>query len=184
VRHARLAIAAGGDDATALAVAAFVIGVLERDYQTAFNAFDRAMVLSPSSAQAFGFSSCIRAWAGDGPTSIEHAETAIRLSPFDPLIYFPYVGSAYAHFFAGDFEAAITAAGRAAQANPRFSIPCVLQAASLASLGRIGEAKASAQRLLSLEPTFGVGSFSAVKFTSPERLGMLAEALRQAGLPE
>jgi len=116
LRHARLAIANGGDDATALAVAAFVIGILEQDYQAAFNAFDRAMALSPSSAQAFGFSSCIRAWAGDSPTSVEHAETAIRLSPFDPLIFFPYTGLAYAHLFAGRFEEAINAAGRAAQA--------------------------------------------------------------------
>jgi adenylate cyclase len=184
LRHAHLAIATGGDDATALAVAAFVIGILEQDYQTAFNAFDRAMALSPSSAQAFGFSSIIRAWAGDSRTSVEHAETAIRLSPFDPLIYFPHIGSAIAHFFAGDFDDAVRAASRAAQANPRFSIPCVLQAAALASLGRIDEAKASAQRLLSLEPTFSVGSFVAVKFTSVERLSMLAEALRQAGLPE
>jgi adenylate cyclase len=184
LRHARLAIATGGDDATALAVSGFVVGILEQDYQTAFNAFDRAMALSPSSAQAFGFSSCIRAWAGDSRTSIEHAETAIRLSPFDPLIYFPYTGAAYAHFFASDFEEAITAAGLAAQANPRFSIPCVLQAAAWASLGRTDEAEASAQRLLSLEPTFSVGSFIAVKFTSPERLGMLAKALRLAGLPE
>jgi adenylate cyclase len=184
LRHAHLAIATGGDDATALAVAAFVIGILEQDYQTVFNAFYRAMALSPSSAQAFGFSSIIRAWAGDSRTSVEHAETAIRLSPFDPLIYFPHIGSAIAHFFAGDFDEAARAASRAAQANPRFSIPCVLQAAALASLGRIDEAKASAQRLLSLEPTFSVGSFSAVKFTSPERLSMLAEALRRAGLPE
>jgi adenylate cyclase len=184
LRHAHLAIATGGDDATALAVAAFVIGILKQDYQTAFNAFDRAMALSPSSAQAFGFSSIIRAWAGDSRTSVEHAETAIRLSPFDPLIYFPYIGSAIGHFFAGDFDDAVSAASRAAQANPRFSIPCVLQAASLASLGRIDEAKASAQRLLSLEPTFSVGSFVTVKFTSAERLSMLAEALRQAGLPE
>jgi TolB-like protein len=184
LRHARLAVATGGDDATALAVAGFVIGILEQDYQAAFNAFDRAMALSPSSAQAFGFSSCIRAWAGDSATSVEHAETAIRLSPFDPLIFFPYTGLAYAHLFAGRFEEAIDAAGRAAQANLRFSIPNVLQAAAFASLGRIDEAKASAQRLLSLEPTFTVGSFVGVNFTSRERLSMLAEALRQAGLPE
>src|SRR5207244_9667185 len=57
---------------------------------------------------------------------------------------------------------------------PRPIGGCVLQAASLASLGRIAEAKASAQRLLSLEPKFSVGSFVAVKFTSAERLGMLA----------
>ena len=39
LRHARIAVAVGGDDATALAIAAFVIGILERDYDTAFNGF-------------------------------------------------------------------------------------------------------------------------------------------------
>src|SRR5882762_65092 len=46
LRHARIAIAAGGDDATALGVAAFVVGILERDYDTAFSAFGRALALS------------------------------------------------------------------------------------------------------------------------------------------
>jgi adenylate cyclase len=184
VHHARIAIATGGDDATALAVAAFVIGILERDYQTAFNAFDQSMALSPSSALAYGFSSIVRAWHGDSPTSVEQAETAIRLSPFDPLIYLPYVGLAYAHFFAGRFEESASAASRAAQSNPGFSVPFVLQTAALARLGRIDEATASAQRALSLEPTLTIGSFVGSNFTSPERLGLLAEALRQAGLPE
>ena len=40
------------------------------------------------------------------------------------------------------------------------------------------------KRLLSSEPTFTVGSFVAVNFTNPERLSMVTEALRQAGLPE
>ena len=34
LRHARIAIATGGGDATALAVAAFIIGIFERDYET------------------------------------------------------------------------------------------------------------------------------------------------------
>jgi len=87
--HARAAIAAGGDDAMALAMAGFVIGVVERDHQTALDAIDRALVLSPSLALAFGFSSIIRAWKGDSATSIAHAETALRLSPYDPLSYLP-----------------------------------------------------------------------------------------------
>jgi adenylate cyclase len=91
-QHARAAIANGGDDALALAIGGFVIGVVERDYQTGLDAIDRALALSPSSALAFGFSSILRAWKGDDSTAVSHGESAIRHSPYDPLIFLPYVG--------------------------------------------------------------------------------------------
>jgi TolB-like protein len=182
-RHARAAIAAGGDDAPALAMAGFVIGVVEHDYETALYALDRSLALSPSSALALGFGSIIRAWTGADATSIAHAETAIRLSPYDPLIYLPYLGLAYAYFFTGRLEESLTAAGRAAQANPRFSVPAVFQTAVLASLGRVDAAAASARHLLELEPGFRISQIASLS-SNKARLAMLAEALRQAGLPE
>src|SRR5277367_5880961 len=97
LRHARQAIAAGGDDAVALATAGFVIAVASHDYETALTAFERSFALSNSSALALGFSAIVRAWKGDDAEAIEQAELAIRLSPFDPLIYLPCVGLAYAH---------------------------------------------------------------------------------------
>ena len=85
VHHARAAIAAGGDDATALAVGAFVIGSDERDYSTAFNAFDRALALSPSSALALSFASIIGSWVGDDATAVEQArDAAARVRAFLP----------------------------------------------------------------------------------------------------
>src|SRR6266436_138234 len=104
LRHARQAIAAGGDDAAALATAGFVIAVCGHDFETALTAFDRSFALSSSSALALGLSSIVRAWKGDDATAVEQANRAIRLSPFDPLIYLPYIGLAYAHFAAGRFE--------------------------------------------------------------------------------
>ena len=184
IRHARLAIAAGADDPAALAAAAFVIGLLERDYETVFDAFDRAQKLNPSSALAFSCSSLIRAWTGDIDIAVEQANMAIRLSPFDALIYLPHIALCYAHLFAGRFEEAARAANRAAQSNPQFSIPCVLQAISLAKLGRLDDAKTAARRLLVLQPAFTIGGLVAAGFTSPERFAMLADAMRQAGLPE
>ncbi len=183
-RHARIAIATGREDAPALAMAGFVVGVVEHDYETALDALDRSLALSPSSALALGFSSIIRAWTGDDATSIAHAETGIRLSPYDPLIYLPFVGLSYAYFFTGRFEDALLAAGRAAQANPRFSVPAIFQTAALASLGRDAEAMASARHLLELEPGFRIRPLIASYSSNKQRLTMLAEALRRAGLPE
>jgi TolB-like protein/class 3 adenylate cyclase/tetratricopeptide (TPR) repeat protein len=183
-RHAHAAIAAGSDDAMALAMGGFVIAVMERDYATALDALDRALALSPSSAIAFGFSSIVRGWMGDRTTAIEHAEIGIRLSPYDPLIFLPYVGLAYAHFFAGNPTEAAHAARKASHANPQFSVPRYLLAASLVQLGRIGEAKANAVRVLELQPGFTVSGLVSGNITTPEDMNALANALRQAGLPE
>jgi len=167
----------------ALAMGGFVVGVMERDYQTAIEALDRSLMLSPSSALAFGFSSIIHAWRGDDRTAVEHAETGIRLGPYDPLIYLPYVGLAYSHFFVGNFLEAASAARRASAANPRFSVPCYLHIAALVGLGRIDEANSMATVLLELQPGFTVSGLVSGNITTPERMDKLADALRRAGLP-
>ena len=182
-RHAHAAIETGGDDAMALAMGGFVIGVMERDYETALEALDRAVALSPSSALAFGFSAIIRAWLGDDAMAIEHAGIGIRLSPYDPLIYLPYVGLAYAQYFAGNFVEAASAAARASAANPRFSVPRYLHAAALQRLGRLDEAKTMAGMVLELQPGFTVNGLVSGNITTPERMAALAGALLQLGLP-
>jgi adenylate cyclase len=183
-KHAHAAITAGSDDAMALAMGGFVIAVTERDYPTALDALDRAVALSPSSALAFGFSSIVRAWMGESATAIKHARIGIRLSPYDPLIFLPYVGLAYAHFFADDWVEAASAASRASQANPRFSVPCYLLTAALVRLGRTSEANSSSKHVLELQPGFTVSGLVSGNITTPERMANLADALRQAGLPE
>lgn len=185
LEHARAAIAAGGDDAAALATAAFVIAVVEYDYKTATAAFDRSFRLSSSSALALGFSSIVRAWMGDDATAMDQAERAIRLSPFDPLLYLPYIGLAYAHFAAGRFADAADAADRATQSNPRFTMPYVLHAAALANLGHGEEARVVTDRVLELEPSLTVSiAIRSARFANPDKKAELGDALRRAGLRE
>jgi adenylate cyclase len=185
LHHARTAIAVGGDDPAALATAAFVIAVVEYDYETATAAFDRSFALSSSSALALGFSSIVRAWKGDDAMAVGQAERAIRLSPFDPLLYVPYVGLAYAHFAAGRFEEAATAASRASQSNRKFSMPYVLHAAALANLGRREEARVVADRLRQVEPALTVSTaIRSARFANPDKNTELGDALLLAGLPD
>jgi adenylate cyclase len=185
LHHARLAIATGGDDATVLAIAGLVIGFLEPcEYEMAISAFDRSLAISNSSALALGFSAVTRAWHGESTIAIEQAERALRLNPFDPLSNIRYMAIAIAHFVAGRFEEAASAASRAIQANPRFSPPYWMRCAALASLGRIDEAKAVAQQLLKAQPLFTIGSIISAPFAKREILGALGDALRRVGLPE
>jgi adenylate cyclase len=185
LHHARLAIAAGGDDATALAVAGLVIGFLEpRDYESALDAFDRSLALSNSSALALGLSALTRAWHGESTIAIEQAELALRLSPLDPLTNQRHMAIAIAHFVAGRFAESAVAANRSVQANPRFSPPYWMRAAALANLGRVDEAKIVAQRLLEVQPQFTVSSITSAPFAHREILDALGDALRRVGLPE
>jgi TolB-like protein len=183
LEHAHAALETGSDDAMALAMGGFVVGILDRDYETAVEALDRALALSPSSALAFGFSSIIRAYGGELAAAIEHGKMGIRLSPYDPLVYLPYVGLTLAHFFSGSFSEAVIAAGRAAAANPRLSVPRYLHAAALMRLGRLDEARAMAEIVLSLQPGFTISGLVSGNVSKPERMGMLAEALKAVGLP-
>ncbi len=58
-RYAHATLIHGRDDATALTVAGFCIGLVEHDRATAFRAFDMALALSPSSAFTYMFDSTL-----------------------------------------------------------------------------------------------------------------------------
>ena len=184
LRHARAAIAAAPDDARTLATAGFCIGLVDHDYGTAMNAIDHALALTGSSIWALGSGAVILGHAGATERAIEYAERAIRVSPFDPEIFHPYVGLAIAHCAAGDWEAAIAACGGATKANPRFSLPFVLQAAALSMLGRIEEAKSVASRVPELEPGFTVSGFIRAHTGRADIWEPIGDALRRIGLPE
>jgi adenylate cyclase len=184
LRHARAAIESGADDAMTLATAGFCIGLIAHDYEAAMNTIDRALGLTGSSALALSFGAVILGHAGQSERAIEYGERALRLSPADFMLYMPYTGLATAYSAAGNFAEAAAAGAKAAQANPRFSYPQVLQAAALSSLGRLEEAKAVALRVLELEPNFTVAEFVRAHTGRAEIWTPIGEALGALGLPE
>jgi TolB-like protein/class 3 adenylate cyclase len=182
--NARAALEAGADDAATLATAGFVIGLVDHDYDTAMNAIDRGLAMTPSSALALSLGSVVLGHAGRTTEAIDYAERALRWCPLDRTVNVPYVGLGIAHCAAGDWEAAIPACGKCEQANPRFSLPYFLRAAALSQLGRIEEAKIPAQRGLELEPGFTVSGFVRSHTGRAEIWEPIGDALRRLGLPE
>ena len=69
------------------------------------------------------------------------------------------------------------------EANPRFSLPQVLQAAALSFLGRNAEARASARRVSELEPGFTVNGFVGSHSGRTEIWTPIGDALRRLDLP-
>jgi adenylate cyclase len=154
VRHAHAAITHGRDDATALGMAGFVISLVEHDRPTAIEAFEAALTLSPSCSIALILGSIAMGWANEAERALAWGERAVRLSPFDRLIFAAHIGLAVGHFARDRYKEAVSAARRAIQSNPGFSVAHWVLAASLAALGRIPEAKVAAAQVLALSPNF------------------------------
>jgi len=182
--HARDAILHGKDDAIALTLAGFSIGMDGHDRTAAFAAMEAALAISPSSALTYILGSVIHGWGGDAERAIDWSERGVRLSPFDPWLFAAFDAQALGHFHRGRYEDASRAAYKAVQANPAHSITYVQLSAALAMLGRLEEAKVAAARVLELQPTFRFGRQFAGVNCSPALAESLGAALRAAGLPQ
>ena len=183
IEHAHSAIDFGRDDATALALGGFVTAMVEHDRDTAFDVFDQALTISPSSALTLYFGSGALAYGGEADRAIEWAERALRVSPFDRLNYFAYHALAIGHFQCGRFQQAASAARRAVQSSPHFSVSHTLLAAALVGLGLHDEAKAAAARVLQLQPSYSASGFCSALGLPEKVAAPLMKAWRKAGLP-
>jgi TolB-like protein/Flp pilus assembly protein TadD len=184
IRHAHAALAGAGDDATTLAISAFVIWFQEHDVTRAFSLFDRALAISGSNFIALCTSAVALAWTGHSELAVERAQRALRLSPFDSLNHLSYQGLAGAYFQLGRHAEAAEAARRAAELNPDFSVPYVYLTAALVGLGRDDEARAAARSVLNLDSSFTIRRFSMIVGANPDVFSRFATAWREAGLPD
>jgi adenylate cyclase len=152
LRHARAAIASGTDDATALAVAAYVISNLSKDHKAALNVIERALSLNPSSAMALYWGALIHAFDDNSAAATAHANRALRLSPFDPVAFLAHTTLGVVAFQEARFDEAASHYARAVQANAHFSTLYFCRAAALALAGRVQEARPVMGQGLELAP--------------------------------
>ena len=180
--HARAAIASGTDDATALALSAFVIRLLSKDYRAASSGIERALSLNPSCATACYLGAMIHALSGNAATATLHANRALRLSPFDSHIFNAYFALGVAALQEARYDEGASFFATALQANSRFSLLYFFQAIALALAGRMEDAKPIVQRGLELEPGFRVQVAAEIGF-APVIADKFAEGGRLLGLP-
>ena len=184
IRHAQIGMAHGQDDALALSLAGFAIGMDAHDRAGAFAALEAALAVSPSCAIAYILGSVILVFAGEAERAIDWGERGLRLSPLDPWRSSAFLAFAFSKFRCGQYEEAAADARKSVQSSPGFSIPYVALAASLARLQRFEEARAAAARVLELQPVFQYSRFLASVNCEPILAAALSEALRASGLPE
>jgi TolB-like protein/class 3 adenylate cyclase len=175
-RLAQRAVELGKDDAIALADSGWALAYVVRDLGVGAALIDRSLVLNSNSAEAWHWGGWAKIFLSEPELAIERFARAMRLSPLDPMRQGMRAGTAYAHFFLGRYDEAVSWAAMALQDNPEFQPGLRIAAASNAMAGRPEQAHEAMVRLRQLNPALRVSTLKDMRG--------LEEGLRQAGLPE
>jgi tetratricopeptide (TPR) repeat protein len=185
IAMARRAIAAAGDDPWVLDFAGLALAQLAGDNHAALSALDRAIVLNPNFALAFGHRAVVLSYVNRPDEAIRAAHQAIRLSPLDPAMFSFCQALARAELAAGRYEAGLSWAEEALRENG--GMPALRLKLSLCGfLDRREEARACLSRVREFhcEPTIPGIMRSLPKGVIPELVALITEGLCRAGVPE
>jgi adenylate cyclase len=181
---ARAAIECNSMEPMAFAVHGHVASYLHKDFDLAFRRFETALRINPSAASAWLWSAAAHAWMSHGSRAIEEINKAMALSPYDPLIYAYTSVASIAYLVDGQYERAIECALRSLRENRTYTAAYRQLVIALVLAGRENEARASARRLLELEPGLTVDGF---RRRYPGNAGphadIFCDALAKAGIP-
>jgi adenylate cyclase len=182
VKAARRAVAVGMDDAVALVSGAGGLAYLvASELENAIGYVDRAIILNPNMAFAWGVSGWGRAYKGDHADAIERFERAIRLSPLDLLAHYSYTGMAWANLFLGHYDEAVSWARKAALEKADWAPTVRVETIACSLSSRTEEVREALARWRAIDPNLRVGNFP---WRRAEDRALYMEGLRRAGLAE
>jgi tetratricopeptide (TPR) repeat protein len=149
---------------------------------------ERALALDRNLARAHANIGVAKLLIGRGLETEARIQEALRLSPRDTSRYLWTMYGGLAKFLLGADAEAIDWLRRSLEANRNFPLAHFFLAAALAQAGELGEARATVQAGLALNPTFSIRRFrNNTPSNHPAYLALrerLYEGLRIAGVPE
>ncbi|MEO9189832.1 MAG: tetratricopeptide repeat protein [Acetobacteraceae bacterium] len=183
VALARAAVAASPDDPTTLRYAGHVLGTLAGESAESLAVLERAARLNPNSANILMSTGYVQLYSGQPAASVECFQRAMRLSPLDPEMAQIWAGLGMAKLMAGENDEALELLRRAIREGPSWGPTLRALILTLVRLGRIEEARATARRLLEVDPGYRIGTRLLVSPQGAFR-DEFVDALRLAGLPD
>jgi adenylate cyclase len=184
VRLARQATDLGREDAVAISTAGFALAYVAGELEEGAALIERALALNQNLAWAWYFSGWVKVYLGEPETAIQRATRAMRLSPNDTHLFNMQAVVAYGHFLAGRFGEAVSWAEMAVRERSSHLSAWRVLAASHALSGQQEKAHKAMARVRDLDPALRLSNLNDVIPFRPKDLALLADGLRQAGLPE
>ncbi len=160
----------------------------KKQFNDALSELDVAIDNDRNFARAYAYRGLTEIFVGRASEAIPAIETALRLSPRDPLRNVWEFRICHAHAHMGEWDNAIDWCRKSVATNAGFWIPYLDLAAAYGWLGHEAEARAAVASLHKLMPGYTVQQWVNSKWSDdPQFLredGQLIEGLRKAGLPE
>jgi adenylate cyclase len=182
---ARRALAAGPDNSTCVASAAFAYANLGHRFEEALELAERAIKLHPNSAFVRNRAGVVYGVNGESDKAIAQHEMALRINPRDARSStFAFTAISGAHLYARRFEEAIHWGRRAIAVVSAANVARRIVAASLAHLGRLEEARAEIAELLRHQPNASLARSRLSGLRYDWMYDLYLGGLRKAGLPE
>ena len=180
---ARDVVSSGSDDPDALGNAAHAFSYLAHDYERALAILARAIKLNPNSAQTLSITGWVYVHCCDPEPAIDVFQRAVRLSPLDQEMGLMLWGIGVAHLIAGRNEQSLTFLHDTIREMPNYPMPNLSLILAFVRLNRLGEARAAADRLLQIDPSWRI-SRTSPPFRDQSFIEESRAAMRLAGLPE
>jgi adenylate cyclase len=179
------ALAAGPNNSTCIAAAAYAFAVLARRFEEAEQLAERAIEVHPNSTLVRNRAGAVYSNSGESDKAIAQVEIALRMNPLDNITStFTFTVAAVAHLFARRFEESLHWGRRAMTITPQAHIPLWCAAAALGHLGRLDEARTEIAKILTLHPAATLARARIASFRHDWMYDLYLDGLRKAGLPE
>ncbi len=153
----------------------------KREYDKAIAEGERAIILSPSSADMHAMYADTLTISGRPEEAIPLLKKAIRLNPFSPSWYFSDLGEAYR--YTGQLDEAVSGFKKAIQHAPENFLAHVKLTAVYSMMEREKEARAEAAEVLRINPKFSLDIAAKMfGYKDQSQTDKIVNALRNAGL--
>jgi class 3 adenylate cyclase/TolB-like protein len=182
------ALAAEPNSAWAHYVRADLLAYGKKQINDALSELGVAIENDRNFARAYGLRGGVLILGGEAKKAIPEAETALQLSPRDPLRNQWEFRICHAHAHMAEWETAVEWCQKSVATNAGFWVPYVDLVAANGWLGRDADAKAAIDGLHKLMPGFTVLDWASIRWSDNPQFqreyARIAEGLRKAGLPE
>jgi DNA-binding SARP family transcriptional activator len=157
---------------------------LRREHEGAIGALEQSIRLSPSYALAHYGLAFVHCQTGDPARALAAADTAVHLSPLDPMLFAIHGARTFALLRLGRLEEAAEFAVRGGQQRNAHIHAHGIAALTLAIAGRIEEARAERGRIIGLRPDYSFRQFKDAFHMLDDLKDIYEKAAKLVEIPE